>query len=94
MSTELVEGQYVTVDSLAGPIRRILVRDLGDILVIGWPEDYERAKAEGISRFCVGFRRSDVLDEKKVDEVVLLKHNGQYEQAEQRQARRRRQGHR
>ena len=78
MKTQLIEGQHVTLSSARGPIRRTIVKLLGDVVVVGDAYDYERAKIGVISPFCIGFPVSDVV----LDVSVSLKHNVQYEQAE------------
>ncbi len=64
MNMQLTEGQEVTLSSARGPIRRTIIKRLDDVLVVGSKEDYEEAKIHGISRFSVGFRVSDVLENK------------------------------
>lgn len=86
MSTQLIEGQQVTIMSSRGPIRRTIVKLLENIVIVGSTRDYEEAKMLGISRFSVGFPISDVLNEKQLDDLVLLKHNVQYESTEHGQA--------
>lgn len=87
MSVQNIAGKQVTVNSARGEIRRTVVADLGDVLVLGTAEDYARSQTEGLDRLAIGFRRSDIInDEIHIDTEVCLKHNIQYEQAEHGQA--------
>lgn len=89
MDTQLLEGTEVTLRSASGLIRRIVVKDLGDVLAVTSESEYRRAKLAGTEPVFVGFRRSDAID---LDRSVLLKHNVQYEQAEHGEAGPNRQG--
>jgi hypothetical protein len=87
MDTQILLLQLVTVDSARGPIRRTVIAEIGDVIVLADPSRAEEAKMAGITRFSIGFRRSDVISVEGLDKLVLLKHNVQYEPAEHRQAR-------
>jgi hypothetical protein len=63
MSPNNLTGSIVTLRSSQGPIRRFVVEDRGDILVISRQEEVEAAKREGRAPATVGFKRSDVLKE-------------------------------
>jgi hypothetical protein len=67
MDKESLEGHIVTVESARGLITRTVVADLGEVLVLGSYEDYQLAKKDGIGRFSVGFRRSDVRGKNGID---------------------------
>lgn len=87
MDVQDLSGHCVTVISARGAIRRTVVADLGDVLVLGSIDDYNSTKVLGIDRFAIGFRRSDIIAvESGIDTSVSIKHNVQYEQAEHDQA--------
>ena len=54
-------GQLVTVRSAAGDIQRIVVKDMGEVVLICRPEEYELARSENRSPVSVGFKRGDIL---------------------------------
>ena len=62
MNNKSLSGHQVTLTSARGHIQRTVVADLGDVLVVGTPEEHLRAQSAGIDRFAVGFRRSDVIE--------------------------------
>ena len=82
MNKQTIIYQVVTVDSARGPIRRTVIAEIGDVLILAETDSAEQAKTGVITKFSIGFRRSDVLSIDGVDNSVLLKHNVQYEQAE------------
>jgi hypothetical protein len=86
MTNQSLLSHVVTVSSARGPIRRTVIAEVGDVLVLADPAGAEEAKMAGITPFSIGFKRSDVLAVEGVDNLVLLKHNVQYEQAEHGQA--------
>ena len=51
----------VTLKSSQGQIRRILVRDLGEIVLVCREEEYFNAKKERREPIVVGFRRDDII---------------------------------
>lgn len=61
MSKNNLSNQVVTVSSSLGPVNRMVVNDLGDILLVCRQEEYDRAKAEGREPVTIGVRRSDML---------------------------------
>jgi hypothetical protein len=64
MKQQLIAGQQVTVNSFCGKIVRIVVQDLGDVVLVTKKETYESAKRAGNQPVSIGFRRSDVLSAK------------------------------
>jgi len=64
MKHQLIAGQQVTVNSFCGKIVRIVVQDLGDVVLVTKKETYESAKRAGNQPVSIGFRRSDVLSAK------------------------------
>jgi len=61
MKRQLIEGQAVTLNSFCGKIVRIVVQDLGDVVLVTKKETYESAKKAGKEPVSIGFRRADVL---------------------------------
>jgi hypothetical protein len=82
MITQTLLNHVVTVQSARGPIRRTVVAELGDVLILADLESADEAKMAGITPFSIGFPRNDVLIDEGLDSQVLLKHNVQYEPAE------------
>jgi hypothetical protein len=82
MTQQTLLNHVVTLSSARGPIRRAIVAEVGDVLVVAELERVAEAKKSGITPFSIGFRRLDVLAVEPLDNSVLLKHNVQYEQAE------------
>ena len=72
--------------SARGPIRRTVIAESGNVLVLAESERAAEAKMAGITPFSIGFPRADVLTDEGIDALVYLKHNVQYEQAEHGQA--------
>ena len=72
--------------SARGPIRRTIIRLVGDVVAVGSQQDYERAKNGEFGPYLIGFPVSDIIEENGLDSLVLLKHNVQYEQVEHSQA--------
>lgn len=60
----MTEGSTVFLKSSAGEIERILVQDMGDILLICRKEEWERAMAAHESPIAVGFKRTDLIRQK------------------------------
>ena len=58
-------GQRVTLESTHGPIERVVVEDLGDVLLICRERELHDADAEDREPVAVGFRRSAVLAEEQ-----------------------------
>ena len=69
---QLVEGKEVTLISARGPIRRTIIRLLGDVVAVGSQQDYEQAQKGVFGPFLIGFRVSDVIDDDGLDSLVLL----------------------
>jgi hypothetical protein len=78
MSEQTLEGQVVTVNTLHGPTARVVVFDLGKVVVVATPDSYDRVRKAGLGPFSIGFPREDIV----LDGMAPLKHNIQYEQAE------------
>jgi hypothetical protein len=70
MAIQTIEGKEVTVESARGPVTAVVIADLGEIVVIGRADDYLRAKQNGLSRYCVGFRRNDIVSVEGIDMKV------------------------
>ena len=81
MNTQTLLIHIVTIDSARGPIRRTVIAEVGDVLVLAELDGAEQAKIGEITKYSIGFKRSDVLSVDGVDNSVSLKHNVQYEQA-------------
>jgi len=56
-------GQEVTLSSHHGPIKRVVVRDLGEVLLVCRPDEFDSAQKERREPISVGFRKSAVIDE-------------------------------
>ena len=61
MNTKSLSGQLVTLLSSVGPIKRVVVQDLGDVLLVCLVEEYEKAKIDAREPATIGFKRSDVV---------------------------------
>lgn len=61
MNTKYQSGQVVRLMSGAGEIERVVVSDLGEVLLICRREEYELARAENRVPARIGFRRTDVI---------------------------------
>lgn len=61
MKPQLIEGKQVTVNSACGKIDRIVVQDLGDVVLVTKKETYESAKKAGKEPVSIGFRKADVF---------------------------------
>ena len=59
------QGQAVTLLSCSGVIDRIVVEDLGAVILICRPEEYERASTEGRDPVSVGFKKTYVIPQSK-----------------------------
>lgn len=64
MEKKIEEGQEVTLLSSLGVIKRVVVQDLGETLLVCLPEEFERAAKEKREPISVGFPRSDVIPER------------------------------
>ena len=61
MDIQTLTGQTVTLDSAVGNIRRIVVKDLGDIVLVTRTEEFERAQVAGVEPLTIGFKKSDIV---------------------------------
>jgi hypothetical protein len=61
MSKQTTVGQLVTLDAFGGPIERVVVEILGDVVAVCRREELERAKRERRNPVTVGFRRRDII---------------------------------
>jgi hypothetical protein len=68
--------ELVTVASARGPIRRTVIAEIGDVIVLADPSRAEEAKMAGITRFSIGFRRSDVISVEGLDKLVRRLRSG------------------
>lgn len=57
-------GQEVTVNSSQGPLVRVVVEDLGEIITICRKGELEMAAAENRHPTSVGFRKTDILEDR------------------------------
>ena len=86
MRLQTLVGKQVIVSSARGDIARTIVAECDDVVVLAESDAAEIAIAAGVTRYSIGFRRSDILSIIPVDMPVLVKHNIQYEQVEHGQA--------
>lgn len=61
MNENYYSGQVVRLSSAEGAIDRVLVRDLGEVLLICRAEEYENARIERREPVSIGFPRKDLL---------------------------------
>lgn len=61
MKEKIEQGQEVTLLSHQGVIKRRVVQDLGDVILVCLAEEFDRARAEGREPVSIGFKRSDVI---------------------------------
>lgn len=57
----MTEGQAVTLKSSPSNVERIVVRDLGEVVLVCRHEEYKQAKDEGREPIAVGVRKPDIL---------------------------------
>ena len=62
MNTKYQSGQSVRLRSAVAEIERVVVRDLGLVVLVCTPEEYQRAKDEGRVPAAAAFRRQDILN--------------------------------
>jgi hypothetical protein len=62
MNTQLVVGQHVVLESSQGRIQRVVVEDMGEIVLVTREEEYRTAKMAGNQPVSIGFRRADIID--------------------------------
>lgn len=56
-------GQTVTLLSGLGPITRVVVEDLGEVLLVTRQEELSAARQQGREPAAVGFKKQDVIDD-------------------------------
>lgn len=61
MDTEVIVGQTVTLSSFNGPIVRLVLEVVSDVVVVCRSEELKRARREHRPPLTVGFRMRDVL---------------------------------
>lgn len=61
MSLQLTEGKPVTLQAISGAVERILVKDLGTVVLVCRQDEYAAARQEGREPVTVGVRREDVI---------------------------------
>jgi hypothetical protein len=61
MDANFSVGQRVRLLSSEGPIVRIVVRDLGEILLVCRDDELEKARDEGREPIAVGFKKRDLI---------------------------------
>lgn len=62
MEQKNLSGQLVALRSSTGIIRRIVVADHGDILLVSRQEEYEDARRVPREPVTIGFKRGDLVD--------------------------------
>jgi hypothetical protein len=82
MIQQTLIGHIVTLSSARGPIRRTIIGEVGDVLIVAEPSSEQNVNNAEITRYSIGFNKSDVLAVEGIDNSVSLKHNVHYEQAE------------
>jgi hypothetical protein len=61
MEEKSLIGQVVTLQSSAGPIQRVVVADLGNVILVCRQEEYQQAKSEAREPATIGFKRGDIV---------------------------------
>lgn len=90
MGLEVTVGQEVTVLTLSGPVKRIVVGINGSVLAVCRSETIHKANNERKLPVFLGISINDVIESGRqifVDLPNVLKHNVQYEPPARRQAR-------
>lgn len=59
----MLQGQEVTLSSRFGLVRRLVLEDLGEVVVVCRREELEAAQREGREPACVGFKRTDIVQD-------------------------------
>jgi hypothetical protein len=62
MDTKHYVGQEVTLSSSQGPIRRVVVESLGEVLLVCRESEYRNAISAGRQPAVVGFKIKDILN--------------------------------
>jgi len=62
MDLQLAEGKPVTLKSISGVVERVLVKDLGTVVLVCRKEEYAAAQDAGREPVTVGVRREDVVE--------------------------------
>lgn len=55
-------GQRIHLNSATGPISRIVVKDLGNVVLVTRQEEFERAQAAAEEPISVGFKKRDIIE--------------------------------
>ena len=63
MDKKFIVGQRVNLLSSAGPIVRIVVIDLGEVLLVTREEEFSMAQMEGREPASIGFKKQDVIED-------------------------------
>jgi len=61
MNENYYSGQVVRLSSAEGAIERVLVRDLGEVLLICRADEYESARIERREPVSIGFPKRDLI---------------------------------
>jgi len=61
MNNKVIKNQPVKLRSSQGIIDRVVVADLGEILLVCTPDELARARAKGREPKTIGFKRSDMI---------------------------------
>lgn len=63
----MVEGSRVFLNSSCGEIERVLVKDMGEVLLVCREEEWRRANEAGDIPVSVGFKRVDLVQHAYVE---------------------------
>jgi hypothetical protein len=63
MASHNDEKRMITLNSATGYIVRVLVEDMGDVVTVCRPEEYEAARQAGRPPTTIGFKKTDIVAE-------------------------------
>lgn len=58
---QVIEGSKVFLNSSCGEIERVLVKDIGEVLLVCREEEWKRARKAGELPVSVGFKKTDLI---------------------------------
>lgn len=61
----MLEVKKVYLNSSSGEIERVLVKEVGEILLVCRKEEWERAIRAGEEPITIGFKRADMIERDK-----------------------------
>jgi hypothetical protein len=61
----MTEGTRIYLNSSRGKIERVLVKELGEVVLVCRKEEWDRAKGAGQEPTAVGFKRADLIQMQK-----------------------------